>query len=126
MLRRLGVLTAVLAALATAAMPPAAAAETGVDLGKRVFGTPACGMPSIVQADFIGLDLVAGAADCDILLNRRYAADMPRAMRCTLVLHEYGHLAGRPHSHDRDSVMYWEYVRDDPRCVRAVSVFRRQ
>ena len=105
--------------------PAAQAAEPGIDLGLRVFGTPACGTPAIVQADFIGLDLVAGAADCDILLNRRYAADMPRAMRCTLVLHEFGHLAGRPHSSDRDSVMYREYLHDDPRCVRAVAA-RRQ
>ena len=113
----MGVLAAALAGAA-----PAQAAERGLVLGAQVFGAPACGTPVVERATFTDPAVLAGADTqrCRILLNRSWVEEMPRAMRCTLVLHEYGHLAGRPHSDDPDSVMYADYLRADERC-RAVT-----
>jgi hypothetical protein len=109
---------AVFAVLVSAA--PAHAAERGLVVAQHVFGPLACGTPTVARAAFIDPAVMAGAdpVSCTILLNRRWAPGMPAAMRCTLILHEYGHLAGRPHSDDPDSVMYHHYVRPDERCTR--------
>ena len=37
---------------------------------------------------------------------------------CSVMIHEYGHLAGRAHSPDPGSVMYPHYVRRNPHCPR--------
>lgn len=127
MLRRLLIIATALLLTAVVVSPGrASAAEPGVVLGERAFGKLACGTPTVTRATFAALDVLAGAdpTACSILLNREYAPHMPRAMRCTLVLHEYGHLAGRPHVHDEGSVMNVEYVRDDPRCISATRVHR--
>ena len=115
---------AVVAALAVAG--PASAAERGLELGLHAFGTPACGTPVVERAPFADPAVMAGAdaQSCRILLNRRWVDQMPRAMRCTLVFHELGHLAGRPHSDDPDSIMFGEYVRPDPRCLRFSALSR--
>jgi hypothetical protein len=120
-MRRLVLLVPTLLALLAVSPARARAVEPGLVLGERAFGKLACGVPTVSRAPFTALDTLAGAdpAACEILLNRRYAPHMPRAMRCTLVMHEFGHLAGREHSHGRDSVMSAEYVREDPRCVAA-------
>ena len=115
-----------IAVLALAALPGTArAAEVGIVLGEQVFGPLPCGAPSLERIEFIGVDTLAGADTdaCQILLNATYAPQMTAAMRCTLVLHEYGHLAGHEHSDRRDSVMFAEYQHDDPRCTRAVQPF---
>ena len=85
------------------------------------FGHAPCGTPAIRLGDFVDADVAAGAdpVTCSIYLNAAMFARMPKAMVCTLVLHEYGHLAGRPDSDDPGSVMYRYYVRSDPRCRRA-------
>jgi hypothetical protein len=113
---RRALLVAVVVALAGAA--PASASERGIAVGQQVFGALACGTPTVERATFLDPAVLAGAdpGTCRILLNRLWAGELPRAMRCTLILHEYGHLAGRPHSADPDSVMHHDYVRDDPRC----------
>jgi Matrixin len=121
---RRALLAAVTAALVAAA--PAAAAERGLDLGRAAFGTPVCGVPAIERATFADPAVMAGAdpESCRILLNRRWADEMPRAMRCTLVFHEFGHLAGREHSDDPDSIMYASYWRPDERCLRFSALSR--
>ena len=44
---------------------------------------------------------------------------------CTIMVHEYGHLAGREHSDNPRSVMYPVYARPDPRCdIRRASMRR--
>jgi hypothetical protein len=95
-------------------------------IAQQVFGAPACGTPVVERAHFADPAVLAGAdeAACRILLSRRWAAEMPSEMRCTLVLHEFGHLAGREHSDDPDSVMYAEYVRPDERCLRSGALSR--
>jgi hypothetical protein len=95
-------------------------------IAQQVFGPAPCGTPVVEQARFADPAVMAGAdpVGCRILLNRRWYADMPRAMRCTLVLHEYGHLTGRGHSDDPDSVMYADYVRPDERCTRRGALSR--
>lgn len=42
-------------------------------------------------------------SDCSIDFNTHVPFDWP--MFCTVVVHEYGHLSGQPHSHDPDDVM---------------------
>ena len=83
------------------------------------FGHVGCGTPAILLGDFVDADVVAGAdpVGCSIYLNAAAYARMPRAMVCTLVLHEYGHLAGHHDSDDPGSVMYRFYVRPDRRCA---------
>ena len=83
------------------------------------FGHAPCGTPAILLGDFVDADLVAGAdpVGCSIYLNAEAFARMPKAMVCTLVLHEYGHLAGHADSDDPGSVMYRFYVRPDRRCT---------
>ena len=89
-------------------------------IAQQVFGPAPCGAPAVEQARFADPAVMAGSDPfaCRILLNRRWVDEMPRAMRCTLILHEYGHLAGRDHSEDPDSVMFAQYVRPDARCLR--------
>ena len=67
----------------------------------------------------VDADVVAGAdpIGCSIYLNAAAFARMPKAMVCSLVLHEYGHLAGHADSDDPGSVMYRFYVGPDPRCT---------
>ena len=83
------------------------------------FGHVRCGTPAILLGDFVDADVVAGAdpVGCSIYLNAEAYARMPRAMVCTLILHEYGHLAGHADSDDSSSVMYRFYVRPDRRCT---------
>ena len=83
------------------------------------FGHVGCGTPAILLGDFVDVDVVAGAdpVGCSIYLNAEAYARMPKAMVCTLVLHEYGHLAGHRDSDDPGSVMYRFYVRPDRRCT---------
>ncbi len=100
-------LVALLPAAASAAPFGPAGTDRGLKVAERAFGLPACGRPVVAYASFAGPHLLSGAETdrCRILINADLADDMPRAMVCTLVVHEWGHLAGREHSPDRDSVM---------------------
>ena len=95
----------------------------GLAIGRATFG-PTC--PSGITVRWVrGLPLAAEhgrqwelaawavASQCRIefslavyrdLAQRRYAYKLP--WFCTLVVHEYGHLAGRRHSRDPRNVMY--------------------
>ena len=83
------------------------------------FGHASCGTPAILLGDFVDADVVAGAdpVGCRIYLNAASFRKMSRAMVCTLLLHEYGHLAGRRDTDDPRSVMYRYYSRPDRRCL---------
>ena len=87
------------------------------------FGHVACGTPAILLGDFVDADVIGGAdpVGCRIYLNASAFSKMSKGMVCTLVLHEYGHLAGRADNDDPTSVMYRYYVRVDPRCRDAGS-----
>jgi hypothetical protein len=82
------------------------------------FGHAPCGSPSVLLGDFVDADVAAGAdpVTCSIYFNAAMFARMPKPMRCTLFMHEYGHLAGRPDSDQKGSVMYRYYTGPDPRC----------
>jgi hypothetical protein len=55
------------------------------------------------------------AFDCRVTFNERDQWSFARF--CTILTHEYGHLHGRGHSDDPDSVMYARYVSPYRRCV---------
>src|SRR3954468_15636294 len=82
------------------------------------FGHVACGTPAILLGDFVDADVAAGAdpVGCRIYLNAAIFSRMSKPMVCTLLLHEYGHLAGRADSDDPSSVMFRFYVGPDRRC----------
>jgi matrixin len=54
---------------------------------------------------------------CRIVLNAGLRFDWPKL--CSIVVHEYGHLAGHPHSHDPDDVMSAVYRRPVAACAGA-------
>jgi len=54
--------------------------------------------------------------DCRVVVRR----GLGRGLTCTVVLHEYGHLAGRKHSINPNSVMYAPLTRVDHRCLRVL------
>ncbi len=120
-------LVALVPATASAATFGPAGTERGLKLAERAFGVPACGRPVVAYASFAGPHLLSGADEerCRILINADLAKDMPRDMVCTLVAHEWGHLAGRSHSKDRRSIMYADYVEPDERCVSTRARARR-
>ena len=126
----------VLAAIALWAPPSAHAGEVsggppgsdrGLHRAEQAFGVPACGRPVIAYASFAERWVLSGAdgARCRILVNADLAGDMPRAMVCTLVMHEWGHLTGRSHAEDPGSVMAAEYAGPDERCVSRRAAARR-
>lgn len=57
----------------------------------------------------------AGFGDCSITFNAAEPWTWPRF--CTVMVHEYGHLTGHPHSTDPGDVMYPLLVRIDPVCA---------
>ena len=59
---------------------------------------------------------------CKVILNSRKA--WPWTTLCTTIVHEYGHLAGRRHSHSANSVMNPQYSRPYPGCMRAATARR--
>ncbi len=101
--------------------------DRGLRNAEKAFGLPACGRPVIAYAAFAELWVLSGADEerCRILLNADLAGDMSKAMVCTLVMHEWGHLAGRAHSDDPASVMHADYVGPDERCVSTRAAARR-
>ncbi|GAC1442216.1 MAG: hypothetical protein NVSMB51_22380 [Solirubrobacteraceae bacterium] len=54
---------------------------------------------------------------CSVTLNQGVAYDWP--MLCTVIVHEFGHLAGHQHSPDPNDVMYFQYRQAIPQCSEA-------
>lgn len=97
----------------------------GTYVGKQVWGMPACGQPHVevsTPGEYLalygttvldGYPLAwADANRCVIVINRDLARIEIRtpAKRCHVIVHEWGHLAGREHSTNLRSVMYGEDV----------------
>jgi hypothetical protein len=57
----------------------------------------------------------AANSDCHITLNGLQSYDWP--MLCTVIVHEYGHLAGHQHTTDPNDVMYPFYVKPLADCA---------
>jgi hypothetical protein len=79
------------------------------------FGPAPCGHPQVVYTDGAPLGPLHGRvgtiaygepAKCRISLRRTWR--WTPAQRCTLIVHEYGHLTGHVHSPDPRSVMFWK------------------
>jgi hypothetical protein len=60
--------------------------------------------------------------DCQIVFNSALVWDWTRF--CSILVHEYGHLDGRPHTDDADDVMYPYYERPVAQCVAAAPARR--
>lgn len=120
---------AILAALAMAA--PAQAAPgyqlaTWLDrsqaIAERVWNQPCSGQVEVVlaplplehDAETLVNDATRPFTNCSIVLNLMLM-NRP-AYLCTVLLHEYGHAAGVPHSDNPRSVMYPWWVENDHRC----------
>jgi hypothetical protein len=119
--------------------PPAAAARVGdhvlraLELGERRFG-PAC--PAAIRVTWAPFEVrYAGVAharawartfrpECRVELNREVWDDpgwreavYAWPWLCTLVVHEYGHLAGHGHAADPGDVMHTTIERVAPECA---------
>lgn len=98
----------------------------GMTVGARVWGMPACGQPHVEvttptayqaahgTSEFGGNQPLAWADEtrCVIAINRELAHIEIRtpAKRCHVIVHEWGHLAGRGHSDNPRSVMFGEDI----------------
>lgn len=62
----------------------------------------------------------AGYTNCVVILNEIYfkKGQSSYEVFCTVILHEYGHLAGVKHSSNMKSIMYPTYRGVDKRCVK--------
>jgi hypothetical protein len=64
----------------------------------------------------------AGRRDCSINYNSRRS--FTRYELCVATVHEYGHLAGRGHSSNPHSIMYFKLAYGWGPCVRAAGLAR--
>lgn len=94
--------------------------EAGKFVAERTWGTPSCGTPSVESSTpkayqaahgsgYFESDPIAWADEnrCVIVINAD-ATIRTAAKRCHVIVHEWGHLAGRAHSKNPRSVMYEE------------------
>lgn len=80
----------------------------GARISLDVWGPPACGTPHIHRAWWGSDSGTLGMATSDWCLIQ-VRAGLSGDVLCHVVVHEWGHLAGRGHSSDRYSVMYYAY-----------------
>ncbi len=89
-----------------------------MSVARETWGTPACGTPRVethTPAQYRRLhgtgyfevepDAWADESRCAIVINPRFKI-RTAAKRCHIIVHEWGHLAGRSHSDNYRSVMY--------------------
>src|SRR3954469_1218895 len=105
---------------------------TAIAIAKQHWNTDPCG--GQVQIEWSGLasDINAQSSwtnptsaydnptqngDCKVTFNPGAEFDWPKF--CTVTIHEFGHLAGRPHSPDPDDVMFAYYTRPAAECAVA-------
>lgn len=97
------------------------------DLARQHWHTDPCGgqvtiayraMPPIRNAESVYTTTDGNPAsfgDCSITFNSAESWTWPRF--CTVMVHEYGHLAGHDHSSDPADVMFPTLVRIAPECA---------
>lgn len=92
---------------------------TALAIAATYFGPTLCGPPNVIDYPLFPPD-VAGVAmpDCTIIVND--SRRMTPGTVCTVVVHEYGHLAGHGHSPDPDNVMHPTFVKVFEPCRAAV------
>jgi hypothetical protein len=119
------VLIAVYSVLLASASASISGDRAGLIVGEQVWGAPACGQPRVEVSTPSDYEAAYGTgafdteplawADetrCVVVINRELARIEIRtaAKRCHVIVHEWGHLAGREHSENPRSVMYGEDV----------------
>lgn len=117
---RLAALLTLAALIAPATAGAASGTAAGLFVGRTVFGMPACGQPHVETSTPEDYEAEHGTgvfdgepeawADeerCTIVINPRYKL-RTAVKRCHVIVHEWGHLAGREHSENPRSVMYAE------------------
>jgi hypothetical protein len=124
----------VLACAGTPALadPPANPTEAAQQIAAAYWGTNPCG--GAIQIAWQGLEGDVNArsdwenpasayddpsqnTNCVITVNTDQHWTWP--MFCTVIVHEYGHLTGHPHSSDPHDVMYPFFVQPVPQCEPA-------
>lgn len=120
MLARLAALAFALVLIGAAPANAAPGDDAGLYAGERTWGVPKCGVPQLevsTPMDYLAAhdtgvfeaepDAWADDVRCVIVLNPRVVIHTA-AKRCHVIVHEWGHLAGREHSDNPRSVMYGE------------------
>lgn len=96
---------------------------TALLIAAHVWGQPACGTPRVVIQDRDPThDGWALSGTCEIALTPRIRWSRDPAYRCSMIVHEWGHLTGHEHSPDPESIMYFQpgyYWRCAPDAGRA-------
>jgi hypothetical protein len=101
--------------------------QTYLEIAQDHWGVPAptCTAPSgekipvhVVLSDNPDPDVVATAEQpgCRMWLDRDWWPSRPSRVACTIIAHEWGHLLGRGHSHDRNDLMFPEPLSGAPGC----------
>jgi len=81
--------------------------------GGANFATPS-GLPDVVQRSLAPGRLGEARFPHTIAIDAR---PLSWDQLCMAVAHEWGHLVGRGHSSNPNSIMFWRFHRD-PRCTR--------
>jgi matrixin len=108
------------------------AEQLAIQIAKSTWSTDPCGGQVTVSWGALGTDVNAQSSwtnpqsaydapqlngDCSVTFNP--SADFDWAKFCTVMVHEYGHLAGKPHSPDPNDVMNAYYTVPIQTCVNA-------
>ena len=92
---------------------------TYLAIAASVWGPTPCGPQPQVSYTALTDPRYAALAivdECRIEVDSPSNADFDGPMRCSFILHEYGHLVGMQHSDNPRSIMQPLIMRPDPRC----------
>jgi hypothetical protein len=108
------------------------AEQLAIQIAESTWNTDPCGGQVTVTWGALGADVNAQSSwtnpqsaydapqlngDCSVTFNP--SADFDWAKFCTVMVHEYGHLSGKPHSPDPNDVMNAYYTVPIQACVNA-------
>jgi hypothetical protein len=108
------------------------AEQLAIQIAKQTWGVDPCAGQVTVTWGALGADVNAQSSwtnpqsaydapqlngDCSVTFNP--SADFDWAKFCTVMVHEYGHLSGKPHSPDPNDVMNAYYTVPIQACVNA-------
>jgi hypothetical protein len=104
--------------------------QQAIALAKAHWGTNPCGGNVDIVWDGLDAEINAQSTwsnprspydnadlnnDCKVEFNQAASFDWPKF--CTVTIHEFGHLSGKPHSPDANDIMAAYYNKPAPECV---------